>query len=195
MTTGQTRQTDPARTLTGAERRYEKNLARTGGMLRSWRTPARRRLLVRLNWACIAVMAAIAVIGFFWFPIVLAWLPMTVAIMTAWTMLRVTIDARDTAPLRYLDEFEAETLLRARSTALSVLTGLLAVIALALVFGASFEVGDGHRLAYAMGGLGILGVFVGGVIPAAAMARTMDDEDEVDHLRTGAGTRPDAQDR
>lgn len=175
MTTHRTDVT--ADTRTAAERRYEKNLARTEGRLRAWRTPARRRLLVRSSWACIAVMAAIAVIGFFWFPIVLAWLPMTVAVCTVWTMLRISIDAKDTAPLRYLDELEAETLLRARSTALSVVTGILFVIAMVLVYGASFEVGDGHRLAYAMGGLGILAVFVSGVIPAAAMARTMDDED------------------
>lgn len=164
-------------TPTRAELRYEKNLSRTEGMLPSWRTPARRRLLVRLTWACIGIMAAIAVAGFFWFPIVLAWLPMTVAICTTWTMLRISIDSKDTAPLRYLDELEAETLLRARSTALSVLTGILFVVSMVLVFGASLEVGDGHRLAYAMGGLGILAIFVVGVIPAAAMARTMGDDE------------------
>ena len=163
-------------TPTRAERRYEKNLARTGGMLHSWRTPARRRLLVRLNWACVGLMAAIAVVGFFWLPIVLAWIPMTAAICTVWSMLRVAIDAKDTAPARYLDELETDTLLRARSTALSVATGIFFVIAMVLVYGAVLEVGEGHRLAYSMGGLAILAVFVCGIIPASAMARTMDEE-------------------
>ncbi len=159
--------------LTTAERRYEKSVARTATSLHSWRTPERRRLLVRLNWACIGVMAVIAVAGYFWLPIVIAWLPMTVAICTALTMLRTVIDVKDTAPSRYLDEFETDTLLRARSTALSAVTGILFTIGIVLVFGSSAEFGDGHRLAYSMGGLAILAVFVGGVIPAAAMSGTM----------------------
>lgn len=167
-------------TLTRAEKRFEKMQAQTERSLPSWRTPARRRLLVRLNWSCIAIMAVIAVLSYFWFPVVLAWLPMTVAICTVWTMLRVTIDSRDGAPARYLDEFEAATLLQARSRALSVVTGILLVIAMVLIFGASLEIGDGHRLAYAMGGLAVLAIFVGGVIPAAAMAGTMEPADADD---------------
>lgn len=165
-------------TLTAAEKRFEKNQTRTEGSLRSWRTPERRQLLIRLNWACIAIMTAIAVAGYFWFPIILAWLPMTVAICTVWTMLRVTIDSKDTAPARYLDEFEAATLLEARSRALNLVTGGLFVISLVLIFGASLEIGDGHRLAYAMGGLGILTFLAGAIVPAAAMARTMDPGDD-----------------
>ena len=109
-------------TRTTAERRYEKNLERTETSLPTWRTAARRRLLVRLNWASLSIMAAIAVAGYFWFPIILAWLPMTVVICTVWTMLRVTIDSKDTAPARYLDEFETATLLQARSRALNLVT-------------------------------------------------------------------------
>ncbi|PAY22089.1 hypothetical protein CEY15_15520 [Dietzia natronolimnaea] len=165
-------------TLTAAERRYETTVARLSGSLPTWRTPERRRLLVRLNWACVAVMALIALAGFFWFPIVIAWVPMAVAICAVWTMLRTVIDVKDTDPPRYLDEFETQTLLRARSTALSVLVGFCFVIGIVLVFGSSMELGDGHRLAYAMGGVAILGVFVGGIIPAAAMAGTFDPADD-----------------
>ena len=162
-------------TLTAAEKRYEKNLAATENRLPSWRTPARRRLLIRLNWATLAIMAAIAVAGYFWFPIIIAWLPMTVVICVVWTMLRVTIDSKDTAPARYLDELETATLLRGRSRALNLVTAGLFAISMILIFGSSLELGDGHRLAYAMGGLGILTFLAGAVIPAAAMARTMDD--------------------
>ena len=70
-------------------------------------------------------MAAIAVVGYFWFPIILAWLPMTVVICTVWTMLRVTIDSKDTAPARYLDEFETATLLRAPYYGILELNGLI----------------------------------------------------------------------
>lgn len=167
-------------TLTAAERRYEKLLARTEGSLRSWRTPQRRRLLVRLNWVCIVVMTAIAVAGYFWLPIVIAWLPMTVAICTVWTMLRTVIDVKDSAPARYLDEFETQTLLQARSTALSALVGICFVIGLVLIWVSTTEMGNGHRLAYSMGCLAILAVFVGGVIPASAMAGTMAPEDTDD---------------
>lgn len=163
---------------TAAERRYEKQVARTENSLRSWRTPRRRRLLVRLNWACIAVMTAIAVAGYFWLPIVIAWIPMTVAICTVWTMLRTVIDIKDAAPASYLDEFETQTLLQARSRALSALVGICFVIGIVLIWGSSWEIGDGNRLAYSMGGLAILGVFVAGVIPAAAMARTMDPSED-----------------
>ena len=160
--------------LTPAEQRYEKKVAATEGRLGSWRTPARRRLLVRLTWLCLAIMAAIAVVGYFWFPIVIAWIPMTAAICVTWTMLRTTIDVKDVAPARYLDEVEAATLLHARSRALSLVSGGLFVISMILIYGSSFEIGDGHRLAYSMGGLGILTFLAGAVIPAAAMARTMD---------------------
>lgn len=168
--------TSDARTT--AERRYEKNLERTEMSLPTWRTAARRRLLVRLNWASLSIMAAIAVAGYFWFPIILAWLPMTVVICTVWTMLRVTIDSKDTAPARYLDEFETATLLQARSRALNLVTSGLFVISLVLIFGSSLQLGEGHRLAYMMGGLGIILFLAGAVIPAAAMARTMDPADD-----------------
>lgn len=164
--------------LTTAERRYEKMIEQNGTRLPTWRTAARRRLLVRLNWASLGIMAAIAVAGYFWFPIILAWLPMTVVICTVWTMLRVTIDSKDTAPARYLDEFETSTLLQARSRALNLVTSGLFAISLVLIFGSSLELGDGHRLAYMMGGLGIILFLAGAVIPAAAMARTMNDDEE-----------------
>lgn len=49
------------------------------------------------------------------------------------------------------------------------------MISLVLIFGSSLELGDGHRLAYMMGGLGILTFLASAVIPASAMAQTMDD--------------------
>lgn len=178
-------------TLTKAERRYEKNLEQTETSLPSWHTPARRRLLVQLNWICIAIMAAIAVGGYFWLPIVIAWLPMTFAIITSWTMLRVSIDSKDVAPSRYLDEFEASTLLHARSRALSVTTGILFVIAIVLIFASSLQIGDGHRLAYCMGGLAILTFFVASIIPASAMAKSMAPEDEANSVSsTSSGSSP-----
>lgn len=162
--------------LSRAERRYEWIQESSKKSLPSWRTPARRRLLVRLNWACIAIMSAIAVAGYFWLPIILAWLPMTVAIIASWTMLRVTIDSKDTAPAHYLDEFEAATLLNARSSALSVVSSILFVMALVLIFTSTLELGDGHRLAYTAGAIAILTFFVAAIIPAAAMAGTMDPD-------------------
>lgn len=168
--------TSHADTLTRAERRYERTLESTEKSLPRWRTAPRRRLLVRLNWSSLAVMAAIAVAGYFWFPIILAWLPMTVVICVVWTMLRITIDSKDTAPARYLDEFETATLLQARSRALNLMSTGMFVISMVLIFGSSLQLGDGHRLAYMMGGLGIITFLAGAVIPAAAMARTMNDE-------------------
>lgn len=162
--------------LTPAEQRYEKTQASTGSSLTSWRTPARRRLLVRLNWISLGIMAAIAVVGYFWFPIILAWIPMTVVICVVWTMLRITIDAKDTAPARYLDELEAAALLDARSRALKLVTAGMFVISMVLIFVSSLQLGDGFRLAYAMGALGIVTFLAGAVIPAAAMAETMDDD-------------------
>ena len=163
-------------TLTAAEKRYETNLKRTEKSLPGWRTPARRRFLIRANWASLLIMAAIALVSYFWFPIIIAWLPMTVVVITAWVMLRITIDSKDTAPARYLDELETATLLEARSRALNLTNWGLWTIALVLIFGASLEIGDGFRLAYTMGALGILTFLGSSVIPAAAMARTMNDE-------------------
>lgn len=165
---------------TAAELRYEKTVARISDNLPAWRTPARRRLLVRLNWGCLAIMAAVAVGGYFWLPILLAWLPMTGAIIVAWTFLRTVIDMKDAAPARYLDEFETEALLRARSRALSTVSGILFVMAIVLIFVSTLELGDGHRLAYTAGALSILTFFVAAVIPASAMAGTMSLDDPVD---------------
>ncbi len=166
--------------LTTAEKRYETNVARLSGRLPALRTPPRRRLLVQLNWGCVAIMTAIAVAGYFWTPIILAWLPMTVAICVVWTLLRTVIDMKDEAQARYLDEFETETLLRARSQALSWVSGILFVMAVVLIFVSTLELGDGHRLAYAAGCLSILTFFVAAIVPATAMAGTMDavDSDE-----------------
>ena len=172
--------------LAGADKRYETNLARTRGSLPGWRTLARRRLLVRLLWVSMVTMAAIAIGGYFWFPIIVAWLPMTAAVVALWIMLRIVIDARDTAPAHYLDELEAATLLEARSRALNLISTGMFVISIVLIFGASFEVGDGHRLAYTMGALGILTFLSSAISPASAMARTMDpgeDDDPTDPTR------------
>lgn len=169
--------------LTRKERRHVTNTERTEGMLTSWRNPARRTLLIRTLWACIAIMAAISVTSYFWMPIVNLWIVMTVVICTVWTMLRITIDSKDTAPTGFLDEFESATLLDARSTALKYTSVSLAIIALVLLvlssvaFGGGPHLPDGHRFAYAVGGLALMGFFIGSVIPAAAMAKTMDDED------------------
>ena len=84
--------------LTRAERRYVKTNAQMENSLKSWRTPARRAFLVRANWISIALMAVISVVGYFWFPIVIAFIPMTAVLLVAWTMLRVTIDSKDSAP-------------------------------------------------------------------------------------------------
>ena len=161
--------------LTRAEQRYEKTQASTASSLPSWRTPARRRLLVRLNWISLGIMATIAVAGYIWFPIILAWIPMTFVICVVWTMLRITIDSKDTAPASYLDELESAALLDARSRALKVVTSGMFVISMLLIVVSSFELGDGFRLAYAMGALGIVTFLAGAMIPAAAMAETMDD--------------------
>lgn len=170
--------------FTKKERRYARQEDQLRNSLRSWRTPARRSLLVRANWACIVIMSAIAVAGYFWLAIVLAWLPMTVVILVVWTMLRITIDSKDSAPPRFLDEFEMATLLEARSRALNVTSTLLLVISLVLIIGGASEIGssfsilgDGHRFAYAVGGVALMAFFVSAVIPAAAMTRTMDDEE------------------
>ena len=53
--------TRTADNLTTAEQRYETNVARLSGRLPALRTPPRRRLLVQLNWGCLAIMTAIAV--------------------------------------------------------------------------------------------------------------------------------------
>lgn len=175
-------------TPTAAELRYEKNATRMAGHLTAWRTPERRRLLVRMNWGCVAIMAVITVAGYFWVPLVLAWVPMAVAVCTVWTMLRIVIDVKDSAPTSYLDEFETQALLRARSRALSVVSAILFVMAMVLIFVSTLELGDGHRLAYTAGSLSVLAIFVCGIVPAAAMARTLDpvDPDTDIDIDTGA---------
>ncbi|MCT1863179.1 MULTISPECIES: hypothetical protein [Dietzia] len=52
------------------------------------------------------------------------------------------------------------------------------MISLVLIFGSSLQLGEGHRLAYMMGGLGIILFLAGAVIPAAAMANTMEPADD-----------------
>lgn len=163
--------------LNRSEQRYARLTEATRTTLTSLRTPSRRRMLVTALYACLAVMAVVVVTGYFWFTIVVAWIPLTLAVIILWTMLRIAIDKKDEAPLSFLDELEVETLMSARSRAFSVVSWFLFVMAFVLIFGSTFEVGDGHRLAYTMGGLSILAFLTGAMIPAAAMSRTMDDEE------------------
>lgn len=163
--------------LTPTEEKFQRRVDLLSSSLPAWRTPQRRQLLVRGLWATIFAMSITSLISYFWFPIALAWVPLGLMGMVLWTMLRTVIDCKDTAPLRFLDEFEAEELLKARSRAFNFVSGALLVMALVLIFGAAFTVGDGHRLAFAVGGFGIFIFMAGSVIPAARMARLMDDED------------------
>lgn len=114
-------------------RRWHERRARTPRRLASWRTPARQRILRIAYNLTLTLGLVTAIVCFFWPPVTFAWVLFTIAVFTIWTMMRATIDGKDTAPAAALDEYENQVLHRWHSLAFGAATTLFTALAVVMM--------------------------------------------------------------
>lgn len=118
---------------TKAAQRWEKAHYRNRHMLPRWRSPEKQRTLVKLHSISLVCYAIVTVLFPFNSKAALLWVPAAVFGMIVWTMLRITINAKDSAPPEVLDEYELEVLNDWRRRAFSYYSAGLVVICSALI--------------------------------------------------------------
>ena len=104
-------------------------------------SPTATRLLVVAVYALLGIATLLAVVAFFKHASVLL-LPMAVCfilICVPWTMLRMSINSADSAPISKLDDYEAEVLDHWRHHALRLATFLLSALAVFLLIVGNFR--------------------------------------------------------
>ncbi|MEG8177625.1 hypothetical protein GZH49_03640 [Nocardia terpenica] len=160
-------------------RRWQEREQKTAGMLPGWRTRTRRRRLVIVVAAAIITMFVIGLLCVFdlrWLP--LALIPVALAFIPAWGILRITLDSHDNAPDQALDEMEIEQRNTARSMGLGVTQGLTIIPVFYLILvGAFFPDTDAFRTAYSGGVMALATLLAGGCTPGMILAWTRPDPD------------------
>lgn len=155
--------------------------------LTSWRTPARQRLLVTLYFASLAAGLLIAIGQLFWSPLLLGWILFTLFMMIAWTMLRITINAKDDAPSELLDEYEETVINSWRKISYSLIEKLFT---LGLVFLVTFSALTtdttevlGHspmQIVFTVSLIGLIGFLAIAALPAVGYAMTFTLSDDME---------------
>lgn len=118
---------------------------RTSSYLKAWRNWPRQRLLISTYFACLFGYLLIIGAQFFWNHALLLSLPVTAILLTAWVMLRITIDSRDGAPEEVLDEYEAKIINRWTRLSWAFLTILCTAFTWVVVFASSHLGGQEHN--------------------------------------------------
>lgn len=158
-------------------RRFLANEAQMAHYLPTWRTQRRRRQLAVSLWAILTLMAITAISTLFVLEPAIAWIPLTIAMCVAWTLVNLTSNRQGEAPRHALDEWELTQRDAARSIGLTVTQALAALPAMGMVFLSTFEIGDAQLLAYGGGMLVITGVLFGGTLPTALIAWNRPDDE------------------
>ncbi|MBF4554060.1 hypothetical protein [Corynebacterium suicordis] len=131
------------RSRSAASIRWQKNQEKTEKMIPNWRTPQRQQLLINIFIGSLGLGFFTAFAFLFYVPALFLWLPFTVIMCVSWTMLRITIGSRDTAPLDVLDEYESAVLDHWRRRAyVGVSWSLLAMGGLLVFIGVSLGLGE-----------------------------------------------------
>lgn len=118
---------------TKAAQRWEKTHHRHRHMLQSWRTPQKQKTLTTLHSISLILYATVTMLFLFTPKAAILWIPVAIFGMTIWTMLRITINAKDSAPPEVLDEYELKVLDTWRRHAYSCYTSGLTILCVALV--------------------------------------------------------------
>lgn len=117
------------------QRRTERwNRPQSANQLRSWRTVKRQRLLIRAYYLLLAVGLIFTILQLFTVWAQLAWVIIGIGICVIWTMLRITINAKDSAPIRVLDEYEIGVLDRWRRLAHPSMEWTLVIISSLMIW-------------------------------------------------------------
>lgn len=116
-----------------ASERWLRRHERTKNMLPTWRTPHRQEILIYTYGIALAIAALSAVMYLVKPPLFLLWIPAMVMLMISWTMLRITIDSKDSAPIDFLDEYERQFLDEWKRVSYNCFIGAFSIIGFSLV--------------------------------------------------------------
>ncbi|MEJ4100765.1 hypothetical protein V5S96_10425 [Corynebacterium mastitidis] len=120
-------------------RRWRRRQSRSTIMLRSWRhrTPTLR--LIAALYGCQAAALICGVIALWWTPAFLGCLAFLLLTCIPWTLLRLTIDAKDDAPESVLYEYEQQVIASWNRLALRLLGYWVSFCAILLVFSGTLD--------------------------------------------------------
>lgn len=149
--------------------------------LPGWRTQHRRRILAGSVTALIAAMFVISVLCYFVPVVAIAWIPVVLVFLPAWTSLQIVSGRQSDAPRHALDEREIAERNSARSIGLSVAQTLLLLPIFALLWSPPFDFVDHRALCYSAGGFALAAILFSGCLPAVLLAWTRPDDDPEDH--------------
>ncbi|MEJ5927636.1 hypothetical protein WG915_03270 [Corynebacterium sp. H128] len=162
---------------------FHKQQEQNSRMLRGWRTQKRRRLLV----SGFLVLAALTAISALLIPASPKYLLAIVsgfgALAILWTIIRITIDSEDMAPLAALDEYQFARLEAYRAFAFKLYGFFASLIAFILIFGSMMwdsiaaDSWSPTRVGVSLGYLLLLVTLTVGGYPALALAWNKSDED------------------
>ncbi|MEO6880927.1 MAG: hypothetical protein ABI181_08260 [Mycobacteriaceae bacterium] len=173
------------RLLQTQHRRQQRFAERTAHRLPGWRNRARRRAVVRVSVAALALMlvgVGLAATGLDHrgtaIAFAVAWLGGTVGVVAGWFVLRVLTSNVADLPADFLDEREALQRASARSVALTFILWAALVPTFLLVFGS--QLGEASAVAYPAGLLLATVIIAGGFLPAMLLAWDAPDPDPED---------------
>ncbi|WP_426716949.1 hypothetical protein ACEN19_04845 [Corynebacterium auriscanis] len=124
--------------------RWYQRQERASSYLTNWRNWPRQKLLISIYFGCLFSYLCILAAQVVWNRALLLTLPVTVVLLTAWIMLRITIDSRDGAPEEVLDEYEAKVISRWTRLSWNLLTLVCTAICWILVFASTHLGGQQH---------------------------------------------------
>jgi hypothetical protein len=159
-------------------RRFLENDAKTRHWLPTWRTQHRRRILTVAVLTTLFILFVLSIVTLFWHWAPLAWVPVTVVFIAAWTMLQTVSGRHGDAPVGALDEWEVQQRNEARSIGLTITQGLVLAAVVVLVVLSTFVTND--RLAYAGGLWTLIALLTGICSPAMILAWITPDPDPED---------------
>ncbi|MCZ9295919.1 hypothetical protein [Corynebacterium yonathiae] len=151
-----------------------------------FRRPGPTRGLIASMYGCVAVSAIFLLIALalssYW-----ALFAMSIAIVLScvpWTILRISIDSKDTKPLTSLDEYEAQTLDQWRRRAFKLSTSLLFVGGFATLLTGNWFLGGGitgtiaTKYLLGAGYFLLFSYFISATLPAVGYALTFNQNSE-----------------
>lgn len=165
------------------QERYWRYVTSDGPTFPRLRNPRATKALITTYAVMMAAAIVFQLAMFRWPHAVWLFLVCLVIALAAWTVLRSTIDVRDTAPRSELDDFEAEVLAVWRKRALNVLLALLFLGAVTFVIVPAVSSGrlDPAAVGTAAGVFMLYSAGVVSTLPAVGYAltfnRNADEED------------------
>ncbi|MBC2680979.1 hypothetical protein [Corynebacterium anserum] len=168
--------------------RWQKRQRRTRGLLLSWRKPRRQKLLIALYFGTLLLGITIAIGHIFWPPLLAGWFLVTISLIVIWSILRITIDSKDDAPIAVLDEYEESVINNWRSMAFNLMSwcgvigfSILIIFSVTALHADEIWGFDPMLLIYSGALVGLLVYLAIVALPAVGYAMTFSLETELDN--------------